>query len=61
MGNVNLIEKTSVFPLKPEQYRLAKKPDGTLVLQGACYRWKDGKLGHDWRDIPTVELEGSNE
>jgi len=44
--------------LTPDAYRLAKKPDGTLILQGA-YFWQEGKTyyGHDWRDIPTVDLE----
>ncbi len=42
----------------PDAYRLAKKPDGTLVLQGA-YMWQEGwnNYGHEWRDIPTVELQ----
>jgi len=49
-------EKTS-----PDGYRLAKKPDGTLVLQGA-YFWQEGwnTYGHEWRDIPTVDLETHN-
>lgn len=46
------MEKTA-----PDAYRLAKKPDGTMVLQGA-YMWQEGwnNYGHEWRDIPTVEL-----
>ena len=45
----------------PSGYRLAKKPDGTLVLQGA-YFWQEGwnTYGHEWRDIPTVDLETHN-
>ncbi len=41
----------------PMGYRLAKKPDGTLILQGA-YLWQEGwnNYGHEWRDIETVEL-----
>lgn len=41
----------------PFNYRLTKKPDGTLVLQGA-YAWREGfgKSGHEWRDIPTVDI-----
>lgn len=41
----------------PDHYRLAKKQDGTLVLQGA-YFWQDSNnvYGHDWRDIETVIL-----
>lgn len=40
----------------PSQYRLVKKADGTLVLQGA-YMWQEGswKTGLEWRDIPTIE------
>lgn len=41
----------------PSAYRLIKKLDGTLVLQGA-YQWSQGIAGgHDWKDIPT-EVEG---
>jgi hypothetical protein len=49
-------EKTS-----PDGYRLAKKPDGALVLQGA-YFWQEdwNTYGHEWRDIPTVDLETHN-
>jgi hypothetical protein len=45
----------------PDAYRLAKKHDGTLVLQGA-YMWQEGwnTYGHEWRDIPTVDLETHN-
>ena len=45
----------------PAAYRLAKKPDETLVLQGA-YSWQEGwnTFGHEWRDIPTVDLETHN-
>ena len=40
----------------PDGYRLARKPNGDLVLQGA-YIWQQGRdYGHEWRDIPTVEL-----
>ena len=40
----------------PAEYRLAKKPDGTLTLQGAYY-WEQGDdYGHEWRDIETVEI-----
>lgn len=43
--------------LRPLAYRLAKKPDGTLVLQGA-FRWSEGECGGlEWREIPTIELE----
>ncbi len=40
----------------PSAYRLARKPNGDLVLQGA-YVWQEGftKSGHEWRDVPTVE------
>lgn len=45
------IEKTA-----PDGYRLARKSSGEVVLQGA-YMWQQGReYGHDWRDIPTVEL-----
>jgi hypothetical protein len=42
----------------PSLYRLARKPSGELVLQGA-YEWQEdwSKHGHEWRDIPTVEVK----
>lgn len=48
-----------------EDYRLCKKPDGTLVLQGSFKReeWKSAgvnyiidRVYYDWQDIPTVDL-----
>lgn len=37
-----------------KSYRLVKKPDGELVLQG-CFMWHQGRMGgFAWRDIPTV-------
>lgn len=46
----------------PDGYRLARKGNGTLILQGA-YSWREGwsKSGHTWRDIPTVELGDEDE
>ena len=39
----------------PTNYRLARKPNGELVLQSA-YQWQQGRdYGHTWRDIQTVE------
>ena len=42
---------------KPDVYRLLKKKNGELVLQG-MFTWNDGnnKFGYDWKDIPT-EIE----
>ena len=41
----------------PVFYRLAKKPDGTLVLMGA-YQWQEGsRYGHEWGEMPTVEID----
>lgn len=46
----------------PAEYRLAERPNGTLVLQGK-YHWHeysgDGKVvlsGHDWKTLETVKL-----
>lgn len=42
--------------MTPDGYRLARKPSGEVVLQGA-YMWQQGReYGHDWRDIQTVDL-----
>lgn len=41
----------------PASYRLARKPDGELILQGA-FQWSEGcNNGIEWRDIPTLILE----
>ena len=42
----------NIRSLDPSGYRLAIKPDGSLVLQGA-YKYITGKSGVDWEDIPT--------
>lgn len=45
-----------VEKLSPDGYRLARKPNGELILQGA-YMWQQGRdYGHEWCDIPTVDL-----
>ena len=37
-------------------YRLARR-NGELVLQ-ACFQWTQGTdYGHEWRDVPTVDLD----
>ena len=42
--------------MSPVGYRLARKPNGEVVLQGA-YEWGQGSYGgYEWRDIETVEL-----
>lgn len=42
---------------RPDEYRLYKRKNGSLVLQGA-FRWSCGKsVGAEWRDLPTVEEE----
>lgn len=60
-------EKTRIFETTaartesgtPADYRLALRSNG-LVLQGA-YRWSEGGSGgHEWRDIPTVDLTKGN-
>lgn len=39
-------------------YRLARC-NGELVLQG-CFFWRQGSEGgHEWRDIPVVDLDAS--
>lgn len=43
----------------PVDYRLGRR-NGELVLQGA-YQWMEGfqNNGIEWRDIPIVELDGT--
>ena len=43
---------SNIRSLDPAAYRLAVKPDGTLVLQGA-YKYNIEKRDVYWEDIPT--------
>lgn len=54
------IGASSIRSLDPAAYRLAVKPDGSLVLQGA-YKCITGKIGVDWEDIPTHIIEDNRE
>ena len=58
IGSVSYTGSSKVENTIPSAYRLAKKTDGILVLQGAYYWQEGGDSGYTWRDIPTVELEG---
>lgn len=46
----------------PFSYRLARRVNGELVLQGCFESWAygpggaQGELSQEWRDIPTVDL-----
>lgn len=40
---------------RPTHYRLARKGESELVLQGWFTWQKGGRLGGEWRDIPIVE------
>lgn len=60
--SVNSSVGSTMGPLRtqspvPTNYRLARRPNGELILQGA-YFWQQGQdYGHEWRNIPTVELD----
>jgi len=54
-------EKVSLNTIRTEEsiphaYRLVKKPDGTLVLQGSFLWYERLNCGTSWKDIPTVEI-----
>lgn len=43
--------------LSPVEYRLARKKDGSIILQGA-FEWRDGsRHGILWDEVPIHELE----
>lgn len=51
-----LVSSGTVENNNPVAYRLARR-NGELILQGA-YQWQQGSMGgHEWRDIPIVELD----
>ncbi len=40
----------------PDLYRLGRRSNGEIVLQGAFF-WQEGNTsGHNWRDLETVQL-----
>ena len=44
--------------INPSGYRLVRKRNGEMVLQGA-FHWQQGfsTSGFEWRDIPTVDVD----
>ena len=41
----------------PVMYRLFRKKNGDIILQGA-FKWEEGEMvGYEWRDIPEVQEE----
>ena len=54
---VEKVYALKVYAFKPHDYRLARKLNGDLVLQG-YFPWSQGSVGGgDWKDLPTVNLE----
>ena len=50
------ITATRIEDGQAKAYRLARR-NGKLVLQ-ACFQWTQGTdYGHEWRDIPIVNLD----
>lgn len=50
------ISDTRVEDTLAKAYRLGRR-NGELVLQG-CFQWTQGSdYGHEWRDIPIVDLD----
>ena len=50
----SIMELATIRDQAPRQYRLCKKKNGDLVLQGAFYWSKGIEGGHDWEDLETV-------
>lgn len=42
---------------KPSQYRLARKKDGSLILQGGYFWYEGTETGISWEEIPIVDLD----
>lgn len=65
MNQTKLVCGSDVVPARiesgsPVGYRLARKPDGDIVLQGA-FQWSQGcDGGIEWREIPTHVIEQVN-
>ena len=57
MPHLEAYSKVKSVSSNPLGYRLAKKPDGTLILQCAYQWWTEKDSGIEWEEIPTVEVE----
>ena len=61
--NSRILHEYSTMSLTPVAYRLGKKKDGTLVLQGKYHitivntSTKMETYRHEWKDLETVELD----
>lgn len=56
-GAAITISASKIEDAQPSIYRLGRR-NGELVLQGAFF-WSCGiESGHEWRDIPIVDLDG---
>lgn len=55
------LDVPTVWASTPTNFRLARKPDGELILQGE-YQWHHGfnEYGSEWRDLETVGWEKEN-
>lgn len=50
-----IIEPATIKDQFPRMYRLCKKKDGDLVLQGAFYWQKGWELsGYEWEELETI-------
>lgn len=53
---VNPGPATRIVDGSPSQFRLAKKHDGSLVMQGG-YKWSsETEVGIEWKEIPTHDI-----
>ena len=57
LSNVRSSMSVRTEKVTPDGYRLAKKLSGEVVLQDAFF-WQDGSnYGHEWKDIPMINLD----
>lgn len=60
IGTPAVIAAAKVQEGYPRAYRLGKR-NGEIVLQGVFF-WHQGfKSGHEWRDIPIVDLDSEDQ
>ncbi len=52
---ISNLDNVRTGPANPSMYRLFKKKNGELILQGFFEWWSNNGGGGDWEDLETIE------